>query len=355
MSEPENKKKTKALLVVSDFFIGEGRRHWDGTINLLEDFTVDQRFVEFLAYYAQAYDEVELVLAGNFFEMLRCRAVPDYPDVLYETYAVEMLRTAMDGHPRVITALRDFMENPSHRVIYLYGESDVGMLWPRAQKELRERISERIVFAGNDYLRDGVFVQHGHQYDVKFEIDIKDPFREVDGVKVLKLPWGAFLHANFVHPLRRFRPQFYRARPMRTYLIWAFLFEARFFVRIIMQFVRMFLKASSRYPGNSWRDFYKLFSQSVDSEDLEGYAELVLGSDTIQKVIFGHAQAPNYRLFQNGKEYFNVGTWTRNLSLDMRSLGAFQKLTYTLVEFRDEPQAKLMQWKGRHQAVEDFI
>jgi predicted phosphodiesterase len=120
----------------------------------------------------------------------------------------------------------------------------------------------------------------------------------------------------------------------------------------------IFLASSRRlYPGNSVMTVFQIFSQSASSEVLEEKAEMILQEDGIEKVIFGHSHIPDYRQFHNGKEYFNVGTWTRNLSLDLRSLGAFHRLTYVLVEYKSigEPQAKLMEWFGRYEVVEDYI
>ncbi len=352
--------RTRAKVVVSDLHLGEGRRNWDGSLNVLEDFTVDSRLAEFIDHYGKAYDEVELVLNGNFFEMLRCRAVVDYPDVLFETYAIELIRVAMDGHRQVIEALRRFCENPHHSIIYIVGESDVGMHWPKVQEEFRRRVSDRVKFMPDYYLDRGVYVEHGHQYEAMYAIDVKEPFKEVDGLPVLKLPWGAFFNAHFVQPLRKIRPQFYRVRPMRNYLVWALLFETRFLWRVIWQFLTMLASASSRklYPGNSLLTILKIFSQAADTETLEEYAEVLLASDSTQKVIFGYSHIPNYRQFQNGKEYFNAGAWTKNLSLDLRSLGSFHRLTYVLIEFRGESsdsQAKLMEWFGKYEPIEDYV
>jgi UDP-2,3-diacylglucosamine pyrophosphatase LpxH len=358
-AEPKLNQKTKVKILVSDLHLGEGRRNWDGSLNFLEDFTVDHRFVEFIDYYSKAYDEVELILVGNTFEMLRCHALQDDPDVLFETYALELIRLELDGHPMFVEALREFMKNPHHKISYLMGEADAGVLWPKVQEELKERISARMEFFNNDYFFDGVYVQHGHQYDSMYSMNTADAFKEVNGLPVLKLPWGAFFNAHFIQPLRRLRPQFYRVRPMRLYLVWALFFETRFFFRIMAQFLRMLISASAKrkYPGSSFRDIFKLFSQAADSEALERYAEVLLTSDDFQKVIFGHSHIPNYRQFRNGKEYFNCGSWTKNLSLDVRSLGASHRLTYVLLEYRAEPlmiQAKLMEWRGKHQVVEDY-
>ena len=116
--------RSRAKLVLSDMHLGEGRRNWDGSLNVLEDFTVDNRLIELIDHYAKAYDEVELVLNGNFFEMLRCRAVLDYPDVIFETYAVELIRVALDGHRQVMQALKRFCEHPHHSIVYIIGEGE---------------------------------------------------------------------------------------------------------------------------------------------------------------------------------------------------------------------------------------
>lgn len=344
-------------MILSDFHLGEGRRNWDGTLNLLEDFHADARFVEFLDYLDRAYDEVELVLAGNFFEMLRCRMDQEYPDILYETYALELIRVQMEGHSEVIEALRRFMEKETHQLIYLVGEADIGVLWPRVQEEIRRRVSTRVEFKGSRYEKDGILVEHGDQWDEIFAFDWKEPFCLVDGVPTLKLPWGTYFYAHFVQPLRRIRPQFYRVKPIKNYLMWTALFETRFFWRIIRQFFLFFWKAASRrhYPGSSVWDLLKIFRGSVDSESLEARAEALLQSDQLKKVIFGYSHLSNYRQFRNGKEYFNTGSWTRSLSLDMRRLGSSQKLNYVLIEFREEPQAKLMEWQGKYEPVAEFL
>lgn len=350
--------RSRAKIVVSDLHLGEGRRNWDGTLNVLEDFTVDQRFAEFVDFYSKAYDEVEFILNGNFLEMLRCRAVRDYPDIAYETYAVELVRVIADGHPQVFAALKRLMENPQHRLVYIMGEADIGILWPKVQEELKRLISDRLEFYSSNYLSQGVYIEHGHQYESMYAMDFQKPFKEVEGLQVLNLPWGSFFNANFVQPLRRLRPQFYRVRPMRNYLVWSLLFETRFFLRVVGQFLRMVFLAGSRkiYPGNSWLTVFRIFRQAADTEALEDFAEVLLDSESIQKVVFGHAHIPNYRQYRDNKEYFNSGTWTRNLSLDLRSLGSFHKLTYVLFESRGpELRGRLMEWKGRHEVIEDFV
>lgn len=351
--------KTRAKLIVGDLHLGEGKRLFDGSINLQEDFTVDSKFAELLDFYSKSFDEVELILNGNFFEMLKCRAVVDYPDIIFETYAVEMVNTIMDGHPSVIASLKRFSEQPGHSIVYILGEADVGVLWPKVQDSIKARISDRIKFTLGPYLDRGVHVEHGHRYEPMYDISEEAAFREVNGLQTLQLPWGAFFNAHFIQPLRTLRPQFYRVRPMKNYLTWAFLFETRFLFRVLWQFLKMLFKASAQkhYPGRSFWTIFQIFRRGAGPEVLEEKAEKLLLQDGIQKVVFGYMHLASYRQFFAGKEYFNAGTWARHLSLDLRSLGSFHRLTYVLVEFASdsEPRARLMEWFGRHEVIEDYF
>lgn len=351
--------KSRAKIVISDLHLGEGRRNWDGSINVLEDFTVDSKFVEFIDFFSKAYDELELILNGNFLEMMRCRAVVDSPDIIYETYALDIVRLAISGHPQVFEALRRFMENPGHRLVYVMGNADCGVLWTKVQDELRAAISPRMEFRSHHYRDGGVYVEHGHAYDPFLSIDSERAFAEKDSLSVLQLPWGAFFSAHFIQPLRALRPQFYRVRPMGNYMVWAFLFETLFFVRIVTRFFRVIWKALrlKSYPGRRWWTLFGILLNRADPDALEERAEILLTEEGLQKVIFGHTRLAGYRQFSSGKEYFNSGTWTRNLSLDLRSLGAFHRLTYVLVEYsvNAEPQAKLMEWFGKYEVIEDYV
>ena len=348
----------RTILILSDLHLGEGRRLWDGRLNLFEDFTADKKFVEFLSFHTLAYDRVTLVLNGNFFQMMRFRVGRGVPDILYETYATELVRSLMDAHQTVIEALRLFMEKPGNQMVYLPGDADRGILWPRVQEEIRSRISERVEFQNEAYQRDGLWVEHGHQYDPLYTPLEGAVFDLSNQVEVLRLPWGAYFQAHFVEPLRLQRPLFYRVRPMKTYLVWAFLFENRFFFRIVLEFIKMLWKAftKSLYPGGSLRDVGTLFRRSADPESIEASAERILSNDAVHKCILAHSHIPDYRQYASGKEYFNSGTWTRTISLDVKSLGPIQKLTYVLVEFKnDQPQARLMEWRGKFEPISDYL
>jgi UDP-2,3-diacylglucosamine pyrophosphatase LpxH len=140
--------------------------------------------------------------------------------------------------------------------------------------------------------------------------------------------------------------------------VWAFLFETRFFFSIVRTFARMIWRAfrKSLYEGSSLADVAVLFRRSADPDSLEQSAEKILTDDAVQKVVLGHSHIADYRQYATGKEYFNSGTWTKTVSLDVKSLGPIQKLNYVLVEYKAEtPQAKLMEWRGKHEPISDYL
>ena len=77
----------------------------------------------------------------------------------------------------------------------------------------------------------------------------------------------------------------------------------------------------------------------------------------MQTVIFGHTHVYQYRQFPNDKEYFNTGTWTELTSLDVATFGRVTKLTYVLLEYPEEeearPRGRLKEWRGYHRIEED--
>lgn len=346
------------LIIVSDFHLGEGARRYDGSQNSLEEFLTDQKFEDFLAHQAEGHQKAVLILAGNFFDMMTNLVIPDFPDMMFEAYAVEKMQACLEGHPRVVRALQSWLHDPHKRLVYLTGYCDAGVKWPKVQALLKKTISPRIEFVGKVLECAGLHIEHGSEYDPLFASEDRRDFENKGPLQLLKMPWAAFFYSNFVLPLRQIRPQFFRVRPLRTYLVWALVFETRFFFKVSFRFIRMLLAAFSNkfYPGNSFRGIFSLFRQVADSERLEEAAEKLLDDESLRAVIFGHSRIASFRQFEGDKFYFNLGSWTRNLSLDMRALGAMQKLTYVLVPaFEREPSPSLMEWRGHYEPVEDFI
>jgi len=97
-------------LVLSDLHLGTGSR--PGELNVFEDFHYDDAFAELLAHYdAEAGDdgEVELILNGDIFDLLKVKVGGVWPTEITDEIATEKLRQCPDGHPRCVHALKGFL------------------------------------------------------------------------------------------------------------------------------------------------------------------------------------------------------------------------------------------------------
>ncbi|MGB5366149.1 MAG: metallophosphoesterase, partial [Polyangiales bacterium] len=112
--------------MISDLHLGTGTRR--GQLNPLEDFIHDDRFVELLAFYqnlAGVEGSIELILNGDIFDLLKVKIADQWPTEVTEEIAIAKLQQCLEGHPRFVLALREFIHKPTNRVTYLPGNHDL--------------------------------------------------------------------------------------------------------------------------------------------------------------------------------------------------------------------------------------
>ena len=82
--------------------------------------------------------------------------------------------------------------------------------------------------------------------------------------------------------------------------------------------------------------------------DLEQEAKETLDADaSIHTIVMGHTHLPMHRVYANGRQYLNSGTWTRMVYLDWRFIGEPFRKTFVLVQLKNgEIKAELNQWVG---------
>ena len=129
-------------LVVSDMHLGNGRYLPDGTVNPLEDFVLDEKFVEFVEFYGNQDDEmdVELILNGDILNMIQLLPEEQAAGILTEQAAVAKTEAIIRGHQRIFDALKTFNSRPHRRIVYLLGNHEPGLLWKGVQETLRSVI-----------------------------------------------------------------------------------------------------------------------------------------------------------------------------------------------------------------------
>lgn len=346
---------SKIKLVVSDFHLGAGHRNPDGSLNILEDFFYDREFIEFLQYYSSGYyeeTEVELVINGDFFNLLMIDYEEVDQDVITEMVAIRRMRVIMDGHKAMMNAMKYFNSLPGKSITFIMGNHDPGILFPSIQKLIRSYVGEDIRFYLDAYEFDGIYVEHGNQYEVANAFDRNQYFLTKDLPEpVLNQPWGTYFLVRVINRIKRDRPHFDKILPFTIYLRWLFIYDLRFFFRTCFEILKFFF--SSRFQNDPRRNasFWqtlRILMEAPVFPDLDDAAERILMTrPEIRTVIFGHNHRPVVRQFAPGKEYINTGTWNEMTHLEVDRLGSRLVCSFALIEYKESRiHTSLKVWKG---------
>lgn len=357
--------KPRTKLILSDLHLGFGPYNADGSRNLLEEFHYDRPFAELMEYYCAgdyARAEVELIFNGDILNHLH--TTPDDPDcdLLTERVALERTQKILAGHPQFFDALAQFAQHPHRRIVYLMGNHDLGIAWPKVQQLLKSRIHPDLCFYLDCYETDGIHVEHGNRFFADNRVDLQNLYwTRGEAEPVLKMPWGSFFAIHFINALKKDRPYMGKVFPFKNYLKWALFQDTGFALRTIVRLIVYFLKLN--FAGDPKRNFSLFDTWKILREfsfplhlDLEA-KKLLTSLEKIRFVGFGHTHHARYRQFGQTKEYINTGSWNDLIGLDVGSLG--QQLRWTFAEVSIGPdghfEAQLKKWKGSYRVVEDFL
>lgn len=352
-------------LVVSDFHLGKGAILNDGTANILEDFRFGRKFVEFLNYYSSgdfASSEVELIINGDFLNLLQVDYLGVHTYLVTEKMVVHTVRSIIAGHSEVFDALRDFVAQPNHEIAYLIGNHDIGLLWDGPRKVLRETIGPKLRFYDTHYDFDGVRVEHGHMYEA---INATDPqnfvLTDADYPEpVLNLPWASLFVTTFLPKIKKSRPFVDKVKPFTGYMRWALMHDFFFSIKLGLYMVWSMLRMIGLARKHPLLDFgftiAKVKGTTVYPSFVKEAGKVLRRNPHINVLIFGHTHVLRYRQWGGGKEYFNTGTWNEVTSLDIGDFGLQTMLTYAYIELppagagvggTQRARVRLKEWKGQ--------
>ena len=359
-------------VILSDTHLGSGRRR--GAFNPLEDFHQDDRLVELLEFYSTgkyADHEVELILNGDIFDLMKVEVDGRWPTRVTEELAVDKMRRCLEGHPRVVAAFRAFLERPGKRITYIPGNHDPELLLGPVQDVFRRYVAPaglagriHFVTASEAYsLPEGIQIRHGHQFEAIHRMDyarVTDAGSE--GKPVLALPWGTLWCMEVLYPAKRKRPHIDQIVPFRRFLFASLLFDFRFIVGFCLRTIVHFL-------GKRLRTVHGFFAKLralplVLKEEIFAIADFDTAAirclrrlHGVHTLIVGHSHAPKVRLLEGGKVYVNTGSWVRMINLDLQHLGQDSGLTYALVEYDADgkPETSLLRWRGMHREFEPVL
>lgn len=357
----------KYKLIVSDFHLGKGRYFADGTQNILEDFIYDREFSEFLKYYCSgdfADAQVELILNGDILNLLQIDSWGVHTHLITERSVVRAVERIVAGHAEFFQALRRFASAPGHTISYVVGNHDAGMLWPGPRQVFSDAVGAQVQFFDVYHQFDGIYVEHGQQYERFAGIDMDRPFI-TRGLPepVLNLPWGSLFVAVLLPKIKQERPHVDKVRPFSAFLRWVLIHDILWGLKTgsrIAKFVFDTILFRRRYQIHQGvRATFGLLKEISLYPNYDKIAFKILEERAeVHTVIFGHTHILKYRQWREGKEYFNEGTWNETTNLDLDDYGKQTRLTYAFIEYplnpsdplREDqaprPKVRLKQWHG---------
>ncbi len=374
----EMKDVEKFKVILSDCHLSAGR-HFEGRLNPHEDFYFDDEMVDLIDHFshgkygesASGPVEVELILNGDYFDYLNVPVQGEFEDAITEEIALYKTEAILRGHPKVMSAIRRFASLPGKKVTYLIGNHDADLFF----EKVRERItrewdpagrypSEKVqVYADRDRMvfEGGLEIRHGNQLEAGSELDFKHPFLTQDLERpLLQLPWGSFYVLKIINRLKWEREYIDKVRPVKLFVLFGLVMDPWFTLRFCFLSAFYFLKTrfiwSPKRRSNLKTTMEILRQETRFFLDLEAEARKLLDeSPELKTVIFGHTHRPMFKVYPDGKQYINTGTWTKMINLDWRGLGQQFRRTFALVQIEDGvAQCELRQWMGEYRPHQIF-
>ena len=362
----------KFKLVISDCHLSCGR-FFEGRLNPHEDFHFDDEMCDLIEYFStgefgeneSGSVDVELVIAGDYFDYLNVPINGDFDDAVTEEKAMYKTEAVLQGHPKVMQALRDFAALPGKKITYMVGNHDAELFFPSVQERIVKEWdpngsypSENVkMVTDTDRIRfeGGVEIHHGCQYEAGNELDFEEPFVESDrGETLLNIPWGSIYVLKIINRMKWEREYLDKIRPIKVFVFFGMIFDTWFTVRFAFLSIYYFFKSRLFSPGRRGFSFKRILEvmreESNFFQDLEQPARNLLDEDEeLHTIIFGHTHRPMNKIYPDGKQYINTGTWTKMIDLDWRGLGQQFRRTFAFIRIRDGvAECDLRQWVGEH-------
>jgi UDP-2,3-diacylglucosamine pyrophosphatase LpxH len=365
-----NKKSKKTVLVISDIHLGAGDEV-NGRKNPLEDFHSDKELVDFIHYYSTGEyqnKEVELVINGDFVDLLAVPFVPYFDDEYWsEEASLEKLEIILQAHPEVMSELVNFLKSKNKKIVYIIGNHDAELLFDSLKKmfldvfpkELRDKITISNELSLYEPVK-GVFIQHGHEYESLHQFDEKSSIVEsTKGKKYFIPPWGSYYVTHVINKYKQERDHVNAVRPIKTFLIHGLIFDTFFIIRFMIAnvyyyFMIRFLRYYRLKLG--WNKIIEdVLSELTLFQDYETLTTDFFKEQENSKVlIVGHTHEPIFREYSDGTKFINTGTWTRMVNLDLTHDLNDTPLTYAKIEvfdlnysienFQEAVSVKLNKW-----------
>jgi UDP-2,3-diacylglucosamine pyrophosphatase LpxH len=151
-----------------------------------------------------------------------------------------------------------------------------------------------------------------------------------------------------------------KVRPVKVFVLFGLILDPWFTLKFVFLSVFYFLKTRFIYSPkrhSSLKVTAEILKQETDFLlDLERQARKLLDQERdVRTIIFGHTHKPMNKVYPDGKQYLNTGTWTKMINLDWRSIGQQFCLTFAFIRIKDgKAQCELRHWVGEHSPHKAF-
>lgn len=345
------------VLVLSDLHLGKGSFLKNGQSNILEDFSEDETFVEFLEYYSTGdyyWKNVHLVLNGDILNSIQIDVHGVFTHIIDEEVTIRAIDKIVAGHQSFFTGLKSFLQSPNKKITYIIGNHDANLAFEKAQERFKFHVSDKVEFHFQVDL-NGIHIEHGHRFEAINTVPRKNYFVDgPNGKKIINLPWGSLFCLFVIPSIKKERPLFDKVRPLPSYIKWIIFHDFPFFLRVARRVIS-YLVASSfdiyTKQNRNFRTTLKVLKQVTIYPRFEKMAKRILKKNPeIHTVVMGHTHLVEWRRFPQGKFYFNSGTWNTIPSIDAGLHENTQKFNYVLIDVHTKTNtvrdASLNIWQG---------
>lgn len=347
----------KTILVISDLHLGAGlivnKRK-----NFLEDFHYDKELIEFIEYHGSMHyqeREVELIINGDFLDLLAVPFVPYFDDEFWsESAALEKLKLIVKAHPEVFEALRNFLTFPNNRLVYILGNHDAELVFESLRQYIIDLFPKddqhkfKILLNANEvYIpEEGVVLKHGHEYELAHHYDpVTSITTDVDGKKYFIPPWGSYYVARVINKFKEGRDYINAVRPINKFMINGIIYDTLYtmrfgFANIFYFFMVRFMMIFKQRKGL----FEVLDLVKKEIQLFQNYEalteEYVTTNEEVHALIVGHTHDPIFREYDDGSIFINTGTWTKMYNLDFGKNFYGARLTFARVDVKEKEEAE---------------
>ena len=317
----------KEIIVIGDVELGSG--------NLTDDFISDRALSTLLVSLGQKSHPVDLVMNGDTFDFLKCPFYKDgkatYPRHITKEISLMKLQNIYRAHERVFKAWKEFVSHPKNNLYFIVGNHDHELVYPEVQEDIKVLLggTENIHFPGLVYKNNGVYVEHGHQYDFLHEINFDNLFLSYQGSSVLNFPWISFGLMTAFMDIKEEHPFLERITPKASLLNLHHLVLRKISVRSISYFFKSLLY----YPFRYYSDPTYTRPNSLFGELLRRLKNRHFDVDEIMNVFLKRQKKvlPQYKIFVLGHIHqtyekqkrdcvvIHPGSWRDEYNLDLKS------------------------------------